>query len=69
MFYYEQALRPIGRLRVARPWRAAGRERAYLQIEKLTNLEQLPPHGFTLAAFPVSMKEGSGGWTRAVAMM
>ena len=27
----------------------------------------LPPHGFTVACFPVKVKAASGGWTRAVA--
>jgi kynurenine formamidase len=46
----------------------SGREIGYCQIEKLGNLEQLPPHGFTVACFPVKVKAASGGWTRAVAI-
>jgi kynurenine formamidase len=46
----------------------AGREIPYCHMEKLTNLEQLPPHGFTVACFPTKIKSASGGWTRAVAM-
>jgi kynurenine formamidase len=37
-------------------------------MEKLTNLEQLPANGFTVACFPAKIKGASGGWTRAVAM-
>lgn len=51
------------------PYSQAGRERAYAQVEKLHNLEALPSTGFTVAMFPVNVKDASGGWTRAVAMM
>lgn len=47
----------------------AGREIGYCHIEKLHNLEALPPHGFSVACFPVKVKGGSAGWTRAVAMV
>ena len=46
----------------------AGREIAYCHIEKLHNLEALPPHGFEVACFPVKIKDGSAGWTCAVAI-
>ena len=46
----------------------AGREIGYCHMEKLCNLEQLPPDGFTVACFPAKIKAASGGWTRAVAM-
>jgi len=46
----------------------AGREIPYCHMEKLCNLEQLPPHGFTVCCFPHKVKRGSGGWTRAVAL-
>lgn len=51
------------------PYGQAGRERAYARVEKLHNLEALPSTGFTVALFPVNVKDASGGWTRAVAMM
>ena len=47
----------------------AGRIRPYWQIEKLTNLASLPPHGFTLSCFPVKIDGASAGWIRAVALM
>jgi kynurenine formamidase len=47
----------------------AGREIPYCHMEKLTNLEQLPPHGFTVVCFPAKIKGASGGWTRAVALI
>ncbi len=46
----------------------AGREIPYCHMEKLCNLEKLPGDGFTVACFPSKLKNGSAGWTRAVAM-
>ncbi|WP_163538088.1 cyclase family protein [Gracilibacillus sp. YIM 98692] len=47
----------------------AGKEREYCQIEKLANLEQLPPYGFKVSVFPVKITGASAGWTRAVAII
>ena len=47
----------------------AGRERPYYQMEKLQNLESLPPHGFTVSCFPVKIERASAGWVRAVAIL
>ena len=47
----------------------AGREIGYCHIEKLHNLEALPPTGFMVACFPVKIKAASAGWTRAVAIL
>lgn len=44
-------------------------EQGYCHIEKLTNLDQLPPFGFTFFCFPVKVKGASGGWIRAVAQI
>lgn len=46
----------------------AGRDRGYCHMEKLHNLEVLPPFGFKVACFPVKIKAASAGWTRAVAV-
>jgi kynurenine formamidase len=46
----------------------AGREIPYWQMEKLHNLESLPPYGFEVSCFPVKIKSASAGWTRAVAV-
>ena len=47
-----------------------GREKPYLQIERLANLEQLPaPDGFTVVAFPFKLEGGSAAWTRVVAIV
>jgi kynurenine formamidase len=47
----------------------AGREIGYCHLEKLHNLEALPPTGFTVSCFPVKVRGGSAGWTRAVAIL
>ena len=46
----------------------AGREIGYFQIEKLHNLEDLPPFGFTVSCFPVKIRRAGAGWIRAVAI-
>ena len=46
----------------------AGRHTGYCHIEKLANLEQLPPTGFMVSCFPVKIERASAGWTRAVAI-
>nr|HDO81090.1 cyclase family protein [Candidatus Bathyarchaeota archaeon] len=57
-------------------WEAhyVGREKTYLHIEKLANLDYLydtlkKPYGFKVACFPVKVKGGSAGWCRAVAII
>lgn len=47
----------------------AGRRGEYYQMEKLTNLDQLPGYGFKVICFPVKLKGASAGWTRAVALL
>jgi kynurenine formamidase len=47
----------------------AGREIGYCHLEKLHNLEALPPHGFVVSCFPVKIRGASAGWTRAVAII
>lgn len=47
----------------------AGMVRGYCHIEKLANLEQLPPTGFQVACFPFKIKGASAGFTRAVAIL
>ena len=47
-----------------------GRQKEYLQIEKMANLDKLPgPRGFMVCAFPVKFEKASAGWTRAVAIV
>ncbi|MCQ4159481.1 cyclase family protein [Roseomonas sp. GC11] len=47
----------------------AGREIGYCHLEKLHNLEVLPPVGFLVSCFPHKVRRGSAGWTRAVAIL
>ena len=47
----------------------AGMERGYCHLEKLANLETLPPTGFEVMCFPVSIKGASAGWCRPVAIV
>ena len=47
----------------------AGAECIYCHMEKLNNLEQLPPFGFKVSCLPIKIKNGSAGWVRAVAML
>jgi hypothetical protein len=41
----------------------------YAQIERLVNLSELPAFGFKVACFPLKIKGGSAGPTRAVAIL
>jgi kynurenine formamidase len=47
----------------------AGRDIGYCQMEKLHDLELLPADKFTVVCFPVKVRNGSAGWTRAVAIV
>jgi kynurenine formamidase len=47
----------------------AGRHIGYCHLEKLHNLEALPPHDFQVACFPCKIRRASAGWTRAVAIV
>ena len=46
----------------------AGLQIGYCHLEKLHNLEALPPFGFTIACFPFKIRAASAGFTRAVAI-
>ena len=52
-------------------WEAhyAGIQKPYCHLEKLANLDRLPPHGFKVACFPVKITGASAGWCRPVAIM
>ena len=47
----------------------AGRDIGYCHLEKLHNLEALPPTGFEVSCFPCKIRGASAGWTRAVAII
>jgi len=46
-----------------------GREREYIQIERLANLDKLPATGFKVACFPLRIKGLDASWVRAVGMV
>jgi kynurenine formamidase len=46
-----------------------GRDKEYCQIEKLANLDQLPPHGFLVSALPVLLSGAGAAWSRVVALV
>ena len=46
----------------------AGMHTGYCHLEKLHNLEVLPPTGFTICCFPFKIRGASAGFTRAVAI-
>lgn len=46
-----------------------GLDKEYCHMERLTNLDQLPPTGFTVCAFPLKVKGGSAGPARVVAIV
>lgn len=52
-------------------WEAhyVGTEREYCHMERLANLDQLPPTGFTVCAFPLKVQGGSAGPSRVVAIL
>jgi len=52
-------------------WEAhfVGIEKEYYHIEKLANLDKLPPYGFITMAFPIKLEKCSGAWCRAVAII
>lgn len=51
------------------PAHFAGITSEYCQIEKLANLDLLPPHGFYVSCLPIKIKAASAGWCRAVALV
>ena len=52
-------------------WEAhyVGTRREYCHMERLANLNTLPPTGFTVCAFPLKVVGGSAGPARVVAML
>jgi kynurenine formamidase len=62
--------RRTGDQKVLWPAHLYGREREYLQLEKLTRLDMLPAaQGFTIACFPISIRGLGASWTRVVAIV
>jgi kynurenine formamidase len=50
-------------------WAAHQADLAYSQIERLANLDALPPTGFTVACFPLRLVGGSAAPARVVAIL
>jgi len=50
-------------------WAAHQLDLPYAQIERLVNLDQLPPYGFKVAAFPLKIEGASAGPARVVAIL
>jgi kynurenine formamidase len=50
-------------------WEAHQADLDYSQIERLVNLDQLPPTGFTVACFPLRITRASAAPARVVAML
>lgn len=46
-----------------------GRKREYAHIERLANLDKLPPYGFKIACFPVRIKDVGAAWARVVGIL
>lgn len=46
-----------------------GRDQAYIQIERLTNLDQLPAKHFDVACFPLRLKGMDASWVRAIGII
>lgn len=55
--------------RVLWPAHVLGRCRPYYHIERMRNLELLPPSGFVVIALPVLIEGTTAAWTRAVAFI
>lgn len=66
--YTAEKYRETGDARLIWEGHKAGRDIGYCHLEKLHNLEALPPDGFMVACFPVKIRGASAGWTRAVAI-
>jgi len=47
----------------------AGIEKEYYHMEKMTNIDKLPPYGFKVACFPIKIKAASAGWVRPIAII
>jgi len=67
--YTQERYRDSGNADLIWEGHKVGRDIGYCHLEKLHNLEALPPDGFIVSCFPVKIKGASAGWTRAVALI
>lgn len=51
------------------PCHLLGLEMEYVHVEKMAHLDELPPSGFTVYAFPIKISQGTAGFVRAVAFI
>ena len=51
------------------PAHMIGRNKEYVHIERLTNLEKIPNRNFKLACFPLKLVGCDASWIRAVALI
>jgi len=58
-----------GNQKILFPAHFTGREKMYCHIERLANLNLLPPNGFKVACFPVNIKNSGAAWARVVAIL
>jgi kynurenine formamidase len=66
---YMQAQEAVERDESGVFWAAHQADLPYSQIERLVNLDQLPPHGFKVACFPLKLVGGSAAPARVVAIL
>ena len=66
--YQKEAIARSGDKRLFWEGHKAGAETVYCHMEKLANLDQLPPTGFEISCFPYKIKAASAGFIRAVAI-
>ncbi len=67
--YAAAAFRETGNKALIWEGHFAGIDREYCQLEKLTNLDKLPPFGFKVACFPIKLWKTGAAWTRPVAFI
>jgi len=46
-----------------------GRQREFIHIERLANLENIPESGFKIVCFPVRIRNTGAAWSRVVALL
>ncbi|MCF7916244.1 MAG: cyclase family protein [Candidatus Omnitrophica bacterium] len=46
-----------------------GREKEFIHIERLANLENLPDYGFKVICFPIKIRKTGAAWARVVAVL
>lgn len=67
--YAAAEFRETGNRKVIWEGHFAGIEREYFQMEKLANLDQLPPYGFKVCCFPIKLLKASAAWIRPVGIV